>query len=358
MKPELFGPYQLGSIQLKNRIVMAPMTRSRAVGNLANELMAEYYAQRASSGLIVTEGTSPSPNGLGYARIPGLFTDQQAEAWVGVTRRVHEKGGRVFVQLMHTGRIGHPLNLPQGARLLAPSPIAADGQMWTDSAGLLNHPVPEEMTEEDIQTAISEFAHSADLAVRSGFDGVELHAANGYLLNQFLNRSSNQRQDGWGGTVQNRIRFIVEVAKRVVQSVGASKVGVRLSPFSEFNSMEAIGHEEEYSELARQLSDLGIAYLHVISPSDRYAKEFGDLYTRMRRAFAGPLILAGNYNRERAEEDIRQGKADLVAFGRPFISNPDLVERIKFGAALAEPDGATFYTADARGYTDYPSSRD
>lgn len=354
MTSKLFQPFQLGSISLKNRIVMAPMTRSRAIGNLANDLMAEYYAQRASAGLIITEGTSPSPNGLGYARIPGLFNQTQAESWTKVTQRVHENGGRIFLQIMHTGRIAHSLNLPEGAKVLAPSAMAAPGQMWTDQSGLLDHPTPQEMSENEIEEAIQEHANAAALAIEAGFDGIELHGANGYLLNQFLNKASNQRSDNWGGSPQNRIRFVVKVAEEVAKKIGPEKVGLRISPYGEFNSMQALGHDEEYIELAKELSRLRLVYLHVIDPGEKYSKEFQNLYPKLRAAFQGTMILVSNYDRARAENDLLEGKTDLAAFGKPFISNPDLVERMKEGKPLSKADEATFYTPDEKGYTDYP----
>ncbi|HUP56729.1 MAG TPA: alkene reductase, partial [Bdellovibrionota bacterium] len=254
---KLFSPTTLGSLELPNRVVMAPMTRSRAIGNVPNELMAEYYASRAVAGLIITEGTAPSPDGLGYARIPGLFNDEQAAGWRKVTDAVHGKGGRIFLQLMHTGRVSHPLNMPKGSRIVAPSAIRLPGQMYTDEKGPLDHPVPEAMNEKDLKKARAEFIHSAGLAVeKAGFDGVELHAANGYLLEQFLNPGSNQRTDSYGGSGENRMRFVLEVTAGVVERIGGDRVGIRLSPYGSFNHMQP--HFEEvdrfYGNLGARLS--------------------------------------------------------------------------------------------------------
>ena len=227
----LYSKAILGKLALQNHIVMAPLTRSRATGNIPNDLMAEYYAQRAGVGLIITEGTSPSPNGLGYARIPGIFSNEQVAGWKKVTDAVHAKGAKIFVQLMHTGRIGHELNLPKGARVMAPSAVKAAGQMFTDAEGLKDHPVPEAMTEADIMATTAEFVNAAINAVKAGFDGVELHAANGYLLEQFLRKNSNIRTDQYGGSIENRARFVLEVAEAVIAAIGKDKVGIRLSPF-------------------------------------------------------------------------------------------------------------------------------
>ncbi|MEQ1913716.1 MAG: alkene reductase, partial [Sideroxydans sp.] len=235
MTSTLFTPTTLGKLQLKNRVVMAPMTRSRATGNVPNELMEKYYTLRAGAGLIITEGTSPSANGLGYARIPGMFSDAQVAGWKRVNDGVHAAGGKIFIQLMHTGRVSHPANMAAGTKIVAPSAIATPGEMWTDTSAMQPHPVPSEMTEEDIATAISEYANASKRAVEAGFDGVELHGANGYLIDQFLNTASNQRTDKWGGSVENRIRFAVEVAKASAAAIGAERIGMRISPYGAFN---------------------------------------------------------------------------------------------------------------------------
>ena len=353
----LFSAGKLGKLTLPNRIVMAPMTRSRAIGNVPNDLMAKYYADRADAGLIVTEGVAPSADGLGYSRIPGLFTDEQQAGWKKVTDAVHAKGGRIVVQLMHTGRIGHPDNMLPGARMVAPSAVAAAGQMWTDQKGLQDHPVPVEMTEADIAKAIGEFVDASKRAIAAGFDGVELHGANGYLIDQFLNTASNQRTDRWGGSVVNRIRFAVEVARGVAARIGAGLVGIRVSPYGAFNDMKPDGEMDElYTTLAGVLGGLGLAYIHIVDHSSQGAPEVKPaIKAAIRDAFKRPIILSGGYEAARAEVDLIAGRGELVAFGRPFIANPDLVARIRAGAPLAKPDPATFYTPGEKGYTDYPA---
>ena len=355
MNSTLFTPTQLGGLSLKNRIVMAPLTRSRAIGNLPNTLMDQYYRQRAEAGLIITEGTSPSPNGLGYPRIPGLFNEEQVQGWRRVTDGVHQAGGRIFVQLMHTGRIGHPANLPVGASVVAPSAVAAPGEMWTDAGGLQAHPVPREMSEVDIAESIAEYAAAAELAIQAGFDGVELHAANGYLIDQFLNTASNQRKDRWGGTIENRIRFAVEVAKTTVAAIGAGRVGMRISPYGVFNGQVPDAEMDAlYLRLIDELNTLGLLYIHLVDHSSMGAPEVSTkLKAGIRAAFKGKYILSGGYDVARANADLDAQRGDLVAFGRPFISNPDLVSKLKLGQELVSPDFATFYTPGEKGYTDY-----
>lgn len=355
MNNRLFTPAQLGNFTLKNRIVMAPLTRSRAIDNLPNELMAEYYRLRADAGLIITEGTSPSPNGLGYPRIPGLFNEEQVQGWRRVTDGVHQAGGRIFVQLMHSGRVSHPANLPAGARVLAPSAITAPGEMWTDSEGMQPHPVPHAMTEADIAQSIAEYAASAKLAIKAGFDGVELHAANGYLIDQFLNTASNQRDDRWGGPVENRIRFAVEVARATVDAIGADRVGMRISPYGVFNGqLPDADMDALYLLLIKELNALGLLYIHIVDHSAMGAPEVSPaLKTSIRAAFNGQYILSGGYNVAHANADLDAQRGDLVAFGRPFISNPDLVAKLASGQNLIAPDSSTFYTPGEKGYTDY-----
>jgi len=351
----LFTPTQIGSLSLKNRIVMAPMTRSRAAGNVPNALMAQYYRQRANAGLIITEGTSPSPNGLGYARIPGLFNEEQVQGWRQVTDGVHEAGGKIFVQLMHTGRVSHPANLPPGASIFGPSAVAVPGEMWTDTDGMQPHPVPREMSEADIAYSIAEYAASAKLAMQAGFDGVELHAANGYLIDQFLNVAANQRTDRWGGTVENRVRFAVEVAKATVAAIGAERVGMRISPYGVFNAQVADAEMDAlYLKLIDELNAIGLVYIHIVDHSAMGAPEVSpELKAGIRAAFKGKYILSGGYDAVRAEADLEAQRGDLVSFGRLFISNPDLVAKLKSGQELVAPDFSTFYTPGEKGYTDY-----
>ncbi len=357
MTTTLFTPTTLGKLQLKNRFVMAPMTRSRAIGNIPNELVAEYYAQRGSAGLIITEGTSPSPNGLGYARIPGIFSAAQVAWWKLVTDAVHAKGAKMFVQLMHCGRIGHALNLPAGARVLGPSAVAAAGDMYTDAEGMKPNAMPEAMTEADIKTAIEEFAQAAKNAVAAGFDGVELHGANGYLLEQFIRPNSNQRTDRCGGAIENRARFVLEVADAVIKAIGKDKVGIRLSPFGVASDMPLYdAMEADYTYLAQQLNARGLVYIHLVDHSAMGAPKVPDsMKATFRSVFKGKLIFCGGYDAARADSDLAAGKCDLVAFGRPFLANPDLVARWKTGATLNAPDMSTFYTPGAKGYTDYPT---
>ena len=355
---DLFTPGKLGDLELPSRIVMAPMTRCRAEGNVPNALMAEYYAQRAGAGLLVTEGTSPHPNGLGYTRIPGLYSQAQKEGWRGVAEAVHAKGGHIFVQLMHTGRIGHPLNLPQGAELLAPSAIQAKGDMYTDAAGMQPHPAPRAFTPEELREAKASYVKAAVLAREAGLDGIELHAANGYLLEQFLNPGTNQRTDGYGGSLEARCRFVIEVAEEAAAAIGGGRVGIRISPFGVFNDMPAYPEvEATYLHLMKALSRIGLAYVHVVDHSSMGAPEVpASLKAALRAAFSGAFILSGGYDLARAQADLAAGKGDFVAFGRPFISNPDLPVRFRSGAALAEPNADLFYTPGATGYTDYPAS--
>jgi N-ethylmaleimide reductase len=355
--PLLFSKTAVGPLTLQNRIVMAPLTRSRAVGNVPNELMARYYAERASVGLIITEGTSPSPNGLGYARIPGIFSQAQVDGWKPVTAAVHAGGAAIFMQLMHTGRVSHSLNLPAGARVLAPSAVAAKGEMWTDSEGMKPLPVPEAMSEADIRHAIGEFAQAAKNAVAAGFDGIELHSANGYLLEQFLRPNSNIRTDRYGGTIENRARFVLEVADAVIAAIGRERVGIRISPFGVFNDMPLYPEmEADYTYLGRQLNERGLVYIHLVDHSAMGAPPVPDsIKTTLRKMSRCALILCGGYDPIRAEKDLEANKADLIAVGRPVLANPDLPKRWQTGAPLNAPDASTFYTPGPKGYTDYPA---
>jgi N-ethylmaleimide reductase len=354
----LFDPYVAGSLKFANRAVMSPMTRSRAVdANTPNALMAEYYGQRASAGLIITEGTSPSPNGLGYPRIPGLYNAAQVAGWKLCTDAVHAKGGRIYVQLMHTGRVTQAANLPAGAEVVGPMAAACPGEMYTDSKGMQPHSTPRAMADKDIAAAIAEYAHSATLAVEAGFDGVELHAANGYLIEQFLNANVNQRTDGWGGNIAGRNRFALEVARAAVAAIGAERVGIRLSPHGAFNATGSFPDTDaQFLELARELSALRLSYLHVLDHSAMGAPAVPEaLKAGLRAAFKGTFILTGGFDAMSAEAALKAGKADLIGFGRPFLSNPDLVARMRSGAAMNAPDMGTFYTPGAKGYTDYPA---
>jgi len=354
---KLFTPAKVGAIEVKNRIVMSPMTRCRAIGNIPGELQATYYGQRSNAGLIITEGTSPSPNGLGYARIPGIFSKQQVEGWQKVTEAVHHNGGKIFVQLMHTGRISHPLNLPEGARVLAPSAVKPAGQMWTDAQQMQDFPVPTAMTAEDIQNTKAEFVAAAKNAIEAGFDGVELHGANGYLLEQFLSPISNVRTDNYGGSIENRARFVIEVAAAIADAIGAGRTAIRLSPYGIASDMLHYPEiDATYKYLAEQLNNIGIAYIHIVDHSALGGPEVPlAIKQTIRNTFKNTIILAGGYNAERAEADLQSGLGDLIAFGRPFINNPDLADRLENNHPLSQDlKMDLFYSAAEEGYCDYP----
>ena len=361
MSQKTFEPYVLGAITLANHIVMAPMTRSRAIGGIPNEMMVTYYRQRAGAGLIVTEGTSPAPEGLGYARIPGLYNREHVVGWRRVTDAVHEEGGHIFVQLMHTGRIFHELNLPGGAQGVAPSAIAAGGQMWTDQAQLQPYGTPRALRLDELGKVREEYIRSAGLAIEAGFDGVELHGANGYLLEQFLNPTSNQRDDTHGGSVPNRARFVLEVVRGLADAIGPERTAIRLSPWSKAGDLAHYPETDEtYAYLANELQKIGVVYVHLLDPA-RYGADAAQTLTSVRRQFTNTLILNGGYHTLDAIEGVLTSrKADLVAVGRPFISNPDFVERLRAGIPLTDPNPATFYAAGpsgfAEGYTDYTSA--
>jgi len=346
-------PYHKGSLQLKNHLVMAPMTRSRAINNLPNELMADYYAQRTGAGLIITEGTAPSPDALGYARIPGIFSREHISGWKKITEAVHGGGTRIFLQLMHTGRIGHTDNLAAGARLAGVSTIKAAGEIWTDSKGNQPYPVPHALTEEEVETVIAEHVTAARNAMEAGFDGIELHGANGYLTEQFLNPHVNNRTDSWGGSVAHRTRFAIRTLQAIAAAIGAAKTGVRFSPYSTLGDLQPY-HEQDvhdtYALLAKELNNTGIAYLHIGVSGNIPQKTFDAI----RSAFSGTIILCNGLTPETALTALDAGFADLVAFGRSFLANPDLDKRIATAAPLNQPDYNTLYTPGATGYTDYP----
>jgi N-ethylmaleimide reductase len=357
----LFEPFTARALQLANRAVMSPMTRNRAVhANTPNALMAQYYAQRATAGLIITEGVSPSPNGLGYPRIPGLFNAQQVKGWQLITSAVHANGGKIVVQLMHTGRVTHIANLPAGAETIGPTDVVLPGEIWTDSQGMQPHSPPRAMSATDITATIAEFAHAANLAIEAGFDGVELHAANGYLIEQFLNANVNQRSDGYGGNPAARNRFALEVVQAVGGAIGFGRVGVRLSPYGVFNSTGGFAEvESQYLALVEHFSTMGLLYVHLLDHSAMGAPPVPvALKAALRTAFQGPFILAGGFDGASAEAALLANQADLIAFGRAFLANPDLIARLQKNATLNAPDMSTFYTSGAQGYTDYPNLGD
>lgn len=352
----LFDALENARLPLQNRIVMAPMTRCRAVeNNTPNALMAEYYGQRSSAGLIITEGTSPSADGLGYARIPGLFNAEHVAGWKLSTATAHQGGAKIFIQLMYTGRVTGSANLPAGARAVGPTAEVCPGEMYTDIAGMQPHAVPHALTEAELKNVVAEYANAARLAIEAGFDGIELHAANGYLLEQFLHANVNTRTDGYGGSAAARNRLTLEVAQACVDAIGADRVGIRVSPYGVFNSTGAFaGVDEQYLELAQALSDMGLIYLHLVDHSAIGAPEVPARFkAQLRAAFDGLFIASGGFNGESAEEALNAGQGDLVAFGRPFIGNPDLIRRLQQNLPLVQPDQNTLYTPGAVGYSDY-----
>lgn len=350
---KLLTPYTKGGLTLKNHLVMAPMTRSRAIDNVPNPLMAAYYAQRTGAGLIVTEGTAPAPEALGYPRIPGIFSSEQMDGWKQVTDRVHRDGSRIFLQLMHTGRIGHTDNLPKGFTLVGASDFPATGQIFTDTKGLQDYSAPVALSTEGVRKVIEGFALAAGNAVEAGFDGVEIHGANGYLIEQFLNPHVNNRPDVYGGSVEHRSRFALEVVEAVASAIGADRTGIRFSPFSKLGDLAPYDEEETiqtYGWLARHLGALGIAYIHVGVNAPMPERTFQEI----RDNYSGTVILSNGLTPETGEEALHAGFADLVAFGRSFLSNPDFVKRIEVNAGFNPVDYAHLYTPGSVGYVDYP----
>jgi N-ethylmaleimide reductase len=355
--PDLFSPFQLGPLSLPNRVVMAPMTRNRAgPGNVPSALNATYYAQRAGAGLIVSEATQVSPQGQGYPGTPGIHSAEQAAGWKPVTDAVHAKGGRIFLQLWHVGRISHPALQPGGALPVAPSAIAPAGQAWTLD-GMKDYVTPHALETAEVSGIVEDFRRGARLARESGFDGVELHGANGYLIDQFLRDGTNRRTDRYGGSALNRARFLIETAEAVVGEWGAERVGVRLSPTNPYNDI-ADGHPAAtFATAIGELNRFGLAYLHIVEPGADdpvAAGERPDLRF-FRKIWRGPLIANKGYDLARGNAVLRDGTADLVSFAALFLANPDLPERFRRGASFNPPDRKTFYGGGAKGYTDYPA---
>jgi N-ethylmaleimide reductase len=346
----LFVPYRLGHFDLSNRLVMAPMTRSRAIGhNVPNPLAAPYYAQRASAGLIVSEATQVSSQGVGYIRTPGIHSAEQVAGWTIITDAVHRAGGKIFLQLWHVGRISHP-DFHGGELPVAPSAIAADGQVFT-AKGPQQMVTPRALELAELPGIVEQFRRGAENAKAAGFDGVELHGANGYLLDQFLRDGTNRRTDAYGGGVENRARLPLEVTRAVIDVWGADRVGYRISPNGTFNSMSDSNPVETFSYIAGELNKLGIVYLHAVDPVADGAKRLSPL---LRRKFDRTYIVNGGFGLDSANAAIRNGETDLVAFGVPFLANPDLPRRYRTKVQLNAPDQATFYAGEEKGFTDYP----
>lgn len=359
MTEHILSPFQLGNLTLPNRMVMAPMTRNRADENgVPRPMSGIYYAQRATAGLVITEATQVSPKGTGYVFTPGIHTQEQARGWKVVTDAVHQAGGRIFSQIWHTGRVSHPLLQPNGEVPLAPSPIQADTMVFTPN-GFEPAAVPRELALDEITDIVEQFAQAARFAKEAGFDGVEIHGANGYLLEQFLKDGTNKRTDAYGGKVSSRIRFTLEVVREVVEVWGPGRVGLRISPLGVFNDMHDSDPHRLYSALVQELNTIPLAYLHVIEPlpdHPNFKNQAGVAPTLpvLREIYNGTIIVNGGYGKEQGEDAIARDQADLVAFGVPYLANPDLAERFKMNAPLNPPDMDTFYGGDEKGYTDYP----
>ncbi|KOX16843.1 1,2-oxophytodienoate reductase [Saccharothrix sp. NRRL B-16348] len=347
-----FQPLDLGGTELANRIVMSPMTRSRAYDTVPTPVMAEYYAQRAGAGLIITEGIQPSAVGQGYPHTPGLHSDEQVEGWRGVTDAVHAAGGRIFAQLMHAGRIGHPSLLPGDLHPVGASPVRAAGQLYTGE-GMTDLVTPVELSPAEIEATVADFATAARNAIDAGFDGIELHGANGYLLHQFLADNTNLRDDEWGGSVENRIRFVVEVVRATSEAIGAHRVGLRISPANSYNDIAEETTEELYPALVDAIDPLGLAYLHIGEMGERA------LTLELRKRFSGVLILNPHTPDGVTGPDhlplLDDGVADALSFGAMFLANPDLPVRLANGGPFNAPDQSTFFGGAEQGYIDYPA---
>lgn len=365
MSENLFSPYPLGPYRLSNRMVMAPMTRSRAEqpGNVPSHLNAVYYAQRASAGLIITEGAQISPQGQGYPWTPGIHSAEQIEGWRGVAEAVHGAGGLLFLQLWHVGRISHPLLQPKGELPVAPSAIPPKGEAFVineqGQPAMVPFVTPRALKLSEIPDIVKQYAQAAKNALSAGIDGVEIHAANGYLLDQFISSGTNHRTDAYGGSIPNRIRLLLEVTDAVMRVCGSQRVGVRISPFGTFNDMSDENPEALFGAIADALSSRAIGYLHIVDPTfdgETSIRSRGQqLMASLRQRFAGTLILCGGYDRARADAALLEGRANLIGFGRPFIANPDLPARLQTHAPLNAPDPNLFYGGGIHGYIDYPT---
>jgi N-ethylmaleimide reductase len=356
--PALFQPGRIGDIEVSNRIFMAPLTRSRAdeaAGDIpGSEMNIEYYRQRSGAGLIISEGTQVSPVGKGYMATPGIYSDEQVEGWKKITQAVHEEGGKIIAQIWHVGRVSHPL-LTGGAQPVGPSAVAAATFAYTHE-GKVDLPVPHELTVDEIRQVVDEYRRGAANAIRAGFDGVEIHGANGYLVDQFLRDGANKRTDEYGGPVENRVRFALEVVDAVAAEIGAGRVGIRLSPVTPSNAISDSNPQAVFGHLVEQLDKRGIAFIHFVEGATGGARDVpGFDFAWARKAFRGAYIANNGYTREMALDAVESGRADAVAFGRPFIANPDLVDRLAMDAELNAPNPKTFYTPGPAGYIDYPT---
>ncbi len=354
--PQLFQPTRIGDIDVANRIVMAPLTRSRAAdGDIPGSAMnVDYYRQRSGAGLIISEGTQISPVGKGYMATPGIYSDAQVEGWKPITQAVHDAGSKIIAQIWHVGRITHP-DLTSGAQPVAPSAIQPKVVAYTPN-GKVDVPVPHALTTAEVKDVVQQFRQAAANAMRAGFDGVEIHGANGYLVDQFIRDGANQRTDEYGGSIENRCRFALEVVDACVAEIGAGRVGIRLSPLTPFNDLTDSNPQAVFAYLVEELNKRGIAFIHFIEGATGGPRDVpGFDYAWARQAFKGSYIANNGYDRQMAIDAIDAGKADAIAFGRLFIANPDLVERLKLNAALNEPNPNTFYTPGPVGYTDYPT---
>lgn len=369
MTKHLFNPIRLGSHTLAHRVAMAPLTRSRAgqPGNLPTAMNVEYYRQRAGAALIVTEATQISQQGQGYAWTPGIHTEEQVEAWRAVSEAVHNEGGTIFLQLWHVGRVSHPVFQPNGALPVAPSALPVPGKtfiidengngVWGDV------PVPQALTDNGIRDIVDDYRKAALNAIAAGMDGVEIHAGNGYLLDQFINSNSNKRTDAYGGTIENRARLLLEVVDAISAEIGSSRVSVRLTPMGRFMGMGDDTPEATFSFIVRQLNSRKLAYLHLVEPAmvgtvkdENFDPRWDAIIQLLRAEYSGVLMLAGGYDSESAERALASGRADIIAFGRPFIANPDLPVRLKENLALNTPDASSFFGGGANGYIDYPTA--
>jgi N-ethylmaleimide reductase len=352
---DLFSPLTLGSLTLPNRIVMAPMTRNRAPETVPTALMSTYYVQRAQAGLLITEGSQISSEAVGYPATPGIHTDAQEAGWKKVTDAVHAQKGRIFLQLWHCGRASHP-DFHGGALPVSSSAIQPKGQTFTPQ-GLKDLVTPRALTLDEIPRVIADYAHAAERAKRAGFDGVEIHGANGYLIDQFLRDGSNKRTDNYGGSLENRTRFLLDVTQAVVNVLGADRVGVRLSPLQPFNDMFDSNPQTTFTYAVEQLNRFGLAYLHITEMGQDTPGVAGPGFdlSLLRQCWKGVYITNGAYDKARGNAAIAKGAADAIAFGVPFLANPDLVKRLELDAALNVPDQSTFYGGDEHGYTDYPA---